>query len=369
MSKKYFSKLNYTLANEDTTLEYNIVAKIKPRKTLSVCGSGGRSLPLLAHTNDVLVCADLSQQQIYLAKMRLESFAKLEWDGFLRFWGFAPYREDENCNERKTIFQTFKLEKEVREYFETVFEEIGYRSLIYEGKWEKTFTSVSRKLRPFVGSKYDAMFEFKNLDKQRAYFDEVLTKWSWKLIPRLVVLAVGNAAFFNAFLYKGHFIKRNIPETHFQFYIQTFRKLFYQALTRENFFLQLIFLGRIKYSEGNPMEARKEVFQSIKSSSNKTCEFVTGDLISYAEKGAHKFDFVSLSDVPSYFSEQLDRVYLQKLSKGLEKNALVVLRCYLRIPENTDMTNFMDVTDEFKEWIAEEKTQMYKTFIYKYSPA
>jgi S-adenosylmethionine-diacylglycerol 3-amino-3-carboxypropyl transferase len=94
--------------------------------------------------------------------------------------------------------------------------------------------------------------------------------------------------------------------------------------------------------------------------------FANEDLLAIAERGADKYDFVSLSDVPSYFSEHLDRVYLQKLSKGLAPGALVVVRCYLRVPENTDLTGFADVTNEFHKEIAEEKTQMYRTFIYEY---
>ena len=45
--KEYFYDLNYTLANEDTTLEYEMVKELKPKFVLSVCGSGGRALPLI----------------------------------------------------------------------------------------------------------------------------------------------------------------------------------------------------------------------------------------------------------------------------------------------------------------------------------
>ena len=48
MSKEYFSKLNYSLANEDSTLEVEMVKELKPKNTLAVCGSGGRSLRLRA---------------------------------------------------------------------------------------------------------------------------------------------------------------------------------------------------------------------------------------------------------------------------------------------------------------------------------
>ena len=81
--------MNYTLANEDTSLEYNLVLKLKCKQILAVCGSGGRSLPLLAGSTERLVCTDLSHPQLLLAKLRLATFAKLTREQFLLFWGFS----------------------------------------------------------------------------------------------------------------------------------------------------------------------------------------------------------------------------------------------------------------------------------------
>ena len=46
MTEKYFKSLNYSLGNEDTTFEVEMVKKLNPKKVLAVAGSGGRSLPL-----------------------------------------------------------------------------------------------------------------------------------------------------------------------------------------------------------------------------------------------------------------------------------------------------------------------------------
>ena len=75
---------------------------------------------------------------------------------------------------------------------------------------------------------------------------------------------------------------------------------------------------------------------------------------------------VSLSDVPSYFSTHQGRVYLQRLSSGLAPGALVVVRCYLRVPEATDTAGYRDVTERNAELVSAEKTQIYSTFIYEY---
>ncbi len=367
MSKTYFSKLNYTLANEDTSLEYSMVKALKPKRVLAVCGSGGRSLPLLGGAQDELVCADLSNQQLLLARLRVATIKRLGWQEFLLFWGFPPYHEKENRGVRKEMFDSLDLDSETKAYFTALFEEKDFEGLLYEGKWEKTFTGVPRLLRKILGSRYDVVFTFDDIEAQKHYFDKELLSQRWVLIPRLVLRAFGNAAFFNAFLYKGHFAKKNVPETHYDYYRLAYRRLFYQALTRKNFFLQLTFLGRLRFQEGNPIEAQEEVFMDMKERLNAvSIKYVNEDLISLSEKSDKKFDFVSLSDVPSYFSQHLEKEYLQKLSKGLNKGAVVVVRCYLRIPENTDLTGYKDVTEKYKALIDAEKTQIYYTFVYEY---
>ncbi len=367
MSKQYFSKLNYTLANEDTALEYTLVKERLPKRVLAVCGSGGRSLPLLGGTLEELVCADLSGQQLLLTSHKRAAIEALSHEEYLMYWGFPPFKTEENAEWRKETFAKFKLDGATREYFEVLYDSLNWHGILYEGKWEKTFTGVPKLLRRLIGDRYDEIFDFTDMKAQKEYFDEKLHSARWLLLPRLVLRAFGNAAFFNAFLYKGHMAKKNVPETHFDYYRQAYRRLFYQGLCRENFFLQLSFLGKIRYPEANTYEARPEVYKEMKDCLARIpVSLVNADLLSVAEETKEKFDFVSLSDVPSYFSIHQDRVYLQRLGKGLNPGALVVVRCYLRVPENTDSTGYKDVTAKYAELVSAEKTQIYYTFIYEY---
>ena len=77
MADKYFNDLNYSLANEDTRLELDLCKTYKPKAILSICGSGGRFLPLLAAgTPKKIVALDLAPQQLHLAEMRKQSQRK-----------------------------------------------------------------------------------------------------------------------------------------------------------------------------------------------------------------------------------------------------------------------------------------------------
>ena len=45
MTEKYFKSLNYSLGNEDTTFEVEMVKKLNPKKVLAVAGSGCHDVP------------------------------------------------------------------------------------------------------------------------------------------------------------------------------------------------------------------------------------------------------------------------------------------------------------------------------------
>ena len=91
-----------------------------------------------------------------------------------------------------------------------------------------------------------------------------------------------------------------------------------------------------------------------------------GDVLSYTDSTQQKFDFISLSDVPSYFNGHDEQDYLQRLKRCLNPGALVVTRCYLRVPENTDTTGYDDVSETYAELIRLEKMQVYQIFVYRY---
>lgn len=369
MAKRaYFSDLNYTLANEDSRLEYAMVQKLRPRRVLAVCGSGGRSLPLASYAQEALVCCDLSAPQLALARHREATLRQLKYQDFLLYWGFAPFSARENSFLRKRLFQNLDLQPADQDYFADLYEQNGSAGLIYEGRWERTFTGIAKMGRRIVGSRYDEIFSFYSLAEQRRYFDKALKDLKWLWFPRLVLFLVGNARFFNSFLYKGDFVRKNHELSSFAFYQRAFRRLFLQGLTRENFFLQICFLGEVRFPEGNPVEALSENFQKIRAGLSRCrIRYELCDVLEVAQRSEESpFDFVSLSDVPSYFQGELEVQYLQKLRRGLNKGALVVVRFYLRTPENTDFSGFEEVTEEYRDLIDAEKTQMYSIHVYRH---
>ena len=362
MSKKYFSGLNYTLGNEDTTLEIKLVDHYKPKSIFSVCGSGGRALPLCSSTSENLTLADLSQEQIRLASLREASYRQLDYEDFLCFWGYFPYADDNFCDKRKKIFNQLNIDQDVKDFFSKVFTEINFTSVLYLGKWERTFQVLAKVTRTILGADFDHILRFDDLNAQKKYYQESFPHARWKL----VLFCLGNKTLFNALLYKGHFIEKNIKESHFEFYSNAFDRLFTTDLAQKSFFLHLCFYGKIKSLAGVPIEAQKEIHQRIKDSQTKTT-YITEDMIAHLSSGLKTYDFLSLSDVPSYFKGELERNFMQMLRPSLNPGAIVVNRYYLRV-SNCDLAGFTDVTDQHLELIKKELVQMYGIRVYQYSP-
>lgn len=362
MSKKYFTGLNYTLGNEDTNLEISLVKTLLPKSVLAICGSGGRSIPLAQSGVEQLSLVDLSREQIFLAKLREATYKQLSYDQFIDFWGYYPDDNDGHEALRKKIFAQLNLDESVRKFFENIFNEIDYSSLLYLGKWEQTFATLSKINQKILGKKFDSIFKYDNLTDQIEYFQNGFPLFRWYL----VLFVLGNKTMFNALLYKGDFISKNYPESHFDYYRKAFNHLFTHDLASKSFFLQLCFFGRIMHLAGLPIESLEFTFNEIHNSKTRI-DYHHEDFVTFLKNSEIKYDFLSISDVPSYFKGELEAEFMQEIKKSLNPRCHIVIRNYLRKP-SCNLNGFIDVTHEFKKLIEDEKVQMYRIQILKFQP-
>lgn len=357
MTEKYFKSLNYSLGNEDTTLEVRMVQQLKPKRVLAVAGSGGRSLPLLCHGPSDLYCVDLSKEQIHLTELRAACYKSFSFEEYLLFWGYPPYEPEENGPKRKELFGGLNLSEDCQAFFSKLYEEIDWNSPLYLGKWEKTFQVVAKFVKKILGKSYDELFKFSNLEDQIRYYENDFPLRRWKFL----VFLLGNKSFFNALLYKGHFIEKNVPESHFQYYLDNFDSLMKNGLARESFFLQLVFLGKVMSPEGIPIEADSQIFHDVQKTLREEkgkVHLEQKDIFSLV-KEQKDIDFFSFSDVPSYFKGDIEKNFLQMIHPCLGQKGVVVLRYYLRVSE-VDESGYEDITDNYKDLIKKEKVGMYR---------
>ena len=360
MSSGYFNTLNYTLANEDTALEMNVLPE-NVAHALAVAGSGARVLPLFAKNPAHLTCVDLSREQLLLTELRIESARVLSREDFLCFWGYPPRLV--NPEFRLKVLTELQISQECRSLFEGIFKQLGWTSLLYVGRWERTFLKISKLCRVLLGEDSRNIFAAKNFSEHLLYVTRDFSNFRWNAL----VFLIGNSKFFNALLYKGHFPQKNVPGSHRRYYKDAFNRIFANGVPRQNFFLQLTFLGELIFEEGNPVECHAGVYEKIQAGIRLAkIEYKLGSVIDVVSQSSENpIDFVSLSDVPSYFDEATARDFLTRMTTGLSADAVVVARYYLRVINGMNQGGFKKVNADFERWIEEEKTQMYHIDIFK----
>lgn len=336
-----------------------------------IAGSGARVLPLLARRPAHLTVVDVAAEQLWLTELRVEAVRTLDHREYLAFFGYPQggRRLPAPPARRKALLKQIgargRLSDEARRFAHGLLESGQWQVPLYVGRWEQTFRRISGMIRRMVGPKGLAIFNCRDLEEQRDYY--------LRHFPRrrfdLVLLLLGNANTFNRLLYKGHFPVHNLEVSYFQHYRRAFDHLFRTSLARQNYFLQLLFLGELVHAEGNPVECEPPVYQRIQQGIRDTqIRYVQGDAINAAQQAVARsepIEFISFSDVPSYFSGELESRFMQQLKPALADRAQVVVRNYLRIPERLDLTGFSDETGRYADLVAAEKLQVYDIRVYR----
>jgi S-adenosylmethionine-diacylglycerol 3-amino-3-carboxypropyl transferase len=356
MSDVYFNALNYSMGNEDTSFDYYVSNSVKAKNIISVCGSGSRALPLINDSVESLHIVDLAPQQLAIAKLREQIIKTCDYNEFLGFWGYATSQPNMEVKKRKELFLNCDLPKEDRDYLKHTFEKNNWESILYIGGWESTFISFSKIIRLVFGSKnIQKIFSFDDIEKQRDYMQDGFPWRRWNLLVKIL----GNKAMFNALLYKGNFIQKNIDEGYYEYYSKAFNHLFSHDLTKTSFFLQLCFFGKIEFEEGLLFEAKKENFERVKKNiSNVDITYANTNIVEYI-KSTENIDLISISDVPSYFKGAEEKNFLQEMKPSLSKKAIIINRNYLRIPD-ADRSGYIDRLSRYGEANDNEKMQMYR---------
>jgi S-adenosylmethionine-diacylglycerol 3-amino-3-carboxypropyl transferase len=352
----YFERLNYALGDEDTALEYTILPE-QARHVLGVAGCGGRLLPLLARHPARLTCADISAPQLAFTRLRLALLEQTDRQSFMDFMGYRP---ETSVARRKSIFRLLDLPLLDRRWLADLFHSRHWQAPIYQGAFEQTLQRLAKINGLFTGKAGRAIFQFRDLGEQSAYYQSRFPLKRWKA----VIALLGNAAVLNSLLYRGAFPRNNLGISSREVYLDIFHTLFTTQVVRESFFLQMLFFGELRYPQGFPLECDPQVFQQAhKAQQQCRLTVVQGDIFDCASS-CTDVDFVSFSDVPSFLPAEVGMDVLQRLRPALGEDALTVIRGHLHVVR-PDSAGFCDVTAQFQDAIAREKTQLWRVQVYR----
>lgn len=353
---EYFKHLNYTLGDEDASFEMHALQSAMGH-VLAIADCGSRIVPLLAKSPNKLTCVDISPLQLAIVKLRLALLQHCDLDTYSAFLG---YRGDMSAAERQAIFEVLSLNPEDAQTLRSMLASIRWDGPVYYGKFERMLLTLSRITRTLTGKGPEGLFECKTLDEQRDYFKRSFPHGRW----RIVLSLLGNSTALNSLLYKGEFPKKNIEQSYYSIYREIFERLFTQHLARGSFFLQLIFLGQIRYEEGLPIECHPDVFWKAKAALAKCdVQCFEGDI--FAATGMHRdIDFLSFSDVPSFLPDDIAYQCLQTVRPNLAPEALVIVRGHVRIVRPA-LDGFRDTSLAHKGLADMESTQLWTINTYQ----
>ncbi|MGZ3770192.1 MAG: DUF3419 family protein [Bdellovibrio sp.] len=362
MAKEYFSDLNYTLSNEDTRIEFDLLPANADR-VFSIAGSGARCLPLIAKNPKCLDVIDMSVSQLYLCELRLQAMKTLSYEEYLFLMGYRGGLQGgrDDGDDREVLFKKLTLSDDAKAYWTERISGWRSRGFILLGRWESHFQKLGFLFREILQCDFSKVFEAQTLEEQIDLYHKHWPAVRWKSFIRIAA----SEFVFNKFLYKGHFSGKSEHKTEertpSQFIMEEFDRIFKTQLVRKNYFMQILFLGRIAYEEGLPLEAHEYIVDAVKKSKTEI-NYLHGNLLQ--QLPYHAYDFISLSDTISYLSEHDANQILHKLAPNTKSGSQMVIRSFMRAPTAIDTKGWTELKEKNTWAQAKDGTGVYQFHIY-----
>ncbi|MCV2884820.1 DUF3419 family protein [Aestuariibacter sp. AA17] len=355
----YFSNLNYTLGDEDTLVEHQLLPQ-NAGHIVAIAGSGGRIVPLIAKRPKIITCVDILQEQLDLTEMRVEAIRQLPFSDFMALFGYPEYPV--STEQRQALFGKLQLRQQTQSRLQAFFQKSGWQPIIYLGKFEKMLITVSKLIRFVVGNRLDVMFEFDDLHEQRNFVkSNAFPHKRWQLALALF----GNATALNALLYRGDFPQKNRKGSTFSIYRNMFSDLFNQVLCKESYFFQMLILGRLVNARTSMMEANEAIYKDIKENLTYTqVRYAQTDIVTAINGVDDAVDFVSMSDVPSFMPDDSANTFLNNIAPNLTESGMVVSRGHLRVI-HPDSQGFNDISTQLVKLFGSERTGLWQIQCYQ----
>ncbi len=347
MSQEYFSDLNYTLSNEDTRVENQLLPQ-SANSVFSIAGSGARCIPLIANNPSHLHIIDMSSAQIHLCELRFQALKQLSHQQWLFFLGYRGGIQDGNDagDSRVKLFNQLELTAETKKYWSERRAGWEGKGLILLGRWESHFQKLGIIFKNYLQCDFSFLFKAQSLEEQISLYEKNWPHFRWKSLLRIFA----SEYVFNKFLYKGHFSgdsdRRTEDRPPYQFIWEEFERIFRTQLVRKNYFMQIIFLGEVRYEEGLPLEAHESIFHAAKKSKTQV-HYHVGNLLDILPSQA--FDFVSLSDTISYLPADIANNLLQKLHKDTKSGSQIVIRSFMKAPTKMNQSGWKRLQEK-EDW-------------------
>ena len=315
--KDYYKEkayIHYSNCHEDAQFVMEYV-KNQPKQILSIASALDNALSLLLLNPEEVTAIDSNPTQVYLCALKKHGIESIDYDDFLALLGVKD-------GDSLQIYERIKggLDKETRQYFDEHAYLISDVKLVHCGRFEYYFSIFKNKVLPLIHSRQtiEKFMTAKTQEEQNAFYDNVFNNRRFRCMFKL---------FFSETVMK----KLGRDKDYFKYNEASladmlkgkFEQGIYHNLNRENPYLQYVVLNEYRTL---PLYLQKENYQIIKDRISrlkiKQTDFQTE--LRAAEKINKKYDFMYLSDIFEYMSEETTHALSADVYNALNANGQVL---------------------------------------------
>ncbi len=292
--QSFFSKVNFSAANEDGRSELKALRLDAADRVLCITASGARVLDLVLAGPREIVAIDFNPTQNHLLALKLAGIRELDYDAFMAFLGTRP------ATDRLDVYAALRtaLPADSRHYWDQQHSAIR-RGILYCGRWEASFRQLARVLRLTRPSRLEQLFSCESLEEQQRFWEDQWCDPLWNLGRRVI----GSRFFWRTVLREPgvKFIPKDFSLG--EYFFERMRQASGSTMFRDSPFAWLMFRGHFDPEVALPPHLQRDNYE-LQREGLERVQIVTDSLASYlsrADSGC--FDAFSLSDFSSYADE------------------------------------------------------------------
>lgn len=294
--KNFNETINYSSSNEDTYSELEALEINGDDVVLAITGGGARVLDLLIAEPKKIIAVDINPHQNHLLELKMAAIKSLGYEKYAEFLGLR------DCKERISLYRQIRshLSPEARCFWDSQSKMLG-KGVIYQGRWERYFKTLSCLVKMGRRDKVKKLFSFTGIEEQREFCQKEWNTKAWKLFIKLVC-----CRFFWKYFFKDpafyHYVPKNFPVGEYIF--ESMSESLYHFLAKENHFFSLLVLNKYINEKSLPIYLEEKSYSLIKKNLARV-EIVTDSLQRYLDKCPERsISKFSLSDISSFTSDE-----------------------------------------------------------------
>lgn len=315
----FYKHLNYSLGNEDWSVEQQGLKINAGDHAVCVTASGDRPLHLLMTDCATVTSLDMNPIQNYLLELKLAAINHLEYNKYIAFMGCQPSR------------YRYHILKELQPHLSTQAAAFWLkhrkaikRGIIYQGRTERLTKITAKFFKIFRRKNIKRLFEFTDLEEQREFVNSHWNTRSWRLFfevfanPKLSKFILDDPGL-NAYVEYGK------PG---QYIYERIHRYLNAHLARHSALLQLLLLGKILPDAYFPY-LTEPGYEKIRANSERIHIKTTNIIKFLGNSEPESIDCFSLSDIASYMPQTAFENLLESVHHAAKPGARFCIREFM----------------------------------------